>query len=152
MLKEAYPGIELGSVDGFQGREKEAVIVSLVRSNADHEVGFLGEKRRLNGKTSMRPSFPVECTHNARVREDADNGCAVAMTRPKRHLCIVGDSETVGKYVLRKVPPLVRLRWGAVPRQRNFCFLSLVTRDAVSVRAHIMTGWSPLSNTGHAHL
>ncbi|GAB7340135.1 hypothetical protein MBLNU457_6619t2 [Dothideomycetes sp. NU457] len=68
MLKEKFLGIELGSVDGFQGREKEAVIVSLVRSNTEREVGFLGEKRRLN----------------------------VAMTRPKRHLCIVGDAETVG--------------------------------------------------------
>ncbi|KAJ5648607.1 hypothetical protein N7490_004979 [Penicillium lividum] len=69
MLREKYPGLELGSVDGFQGREKEAVVVSLVRSNEEHEVGFLGEKRRLN----------------------------VAMTRPKRHLCICGDSDTISR-------------------------------------------------------
>lgn len=58
-LKEDYPAIELGSVDGFQGREKEAVVLSLVRSNAQGEVGFLGEKRRLNG---MSPSLaPIRC-------------------------------------------------------------------------------------------
>lgn len=67
LLKDSFPGLELGSVDGFQGREKEAVVLSLVRSGG--EVGFLGEKRRLN----------------------------VAMTRPKRHLCVVGDSETIAK-------------------------------------------------------
>ncbi|KAK6193498.1 hypothetical protein LQW54_012393 [Pestalotiopsis sp. IQ-011] len=68
-LKDAFPGIELGSVDGFQGREKEAVILTLVRSNSEGEVGFLGEKRRLN----------------------------VAMTRPKRSLTVIGDSDTVKK-------------------------------------------------------
>lgn len=56
-LREKFPGIELGTVDGFQGREKEAVVVSLVRSNEEHEVGFLGEKRRLNGMLLSLP-FP----------------------------------------------------------------------------------------------
>jgi DNA polymerase alpha-associated DNA helicase A len=46
--REEFRGVELGSVDGFQGREKEAVVVSLVRSGGD--VGFLAEKRRLNGQ------------------------------------------------------------------------------------------------------
>ncbi|KAF5384145.1 hypothetical protein D9615_003261 [Tricholomella constricta] len=68
LLRPLYgTALEIGSVDGMQGREKEAVIISLVRSNETREVGFLKEKRRLN----------------------------VAMTRAKRHLCVVGDSSTV---------------------------------------------------------
>ncbi|CAE6428981.1 unnamed protein product [Rhizoctonia solani] len=69
ILRPTYPELEIGTVDGMQGREKDAVILSLVRSNDKREVGFLKEKRRLN----------------------------VAMTRPRRHLCVVGDSSTVEK-------------------------------------------------------
>ncbi|NWX17947.1 SMBP2 protein, partial [Aegotheles bennettii] len=72
MLREhlchRHPELEVKSVDGFQGREKEAVILSLVRSNRKGEVGFLAEDRRIN----------------------------VAVTRARRHVAIVCDSRTVG--------------------------------------------------------
>ena len=41
-LQEEYPDLEIQSVDGFQGREKEAVIISLVRSNGCEDLGFIG--------------------------------------------------------------------------------------------------------------
>lgn len=63
-------GLEIGTVDGLQGREKEAVVVSLVRSNEAGEVGFLAELRRLN----------------------------VALTRARRHLTVVGDSATLAHH------------------------------------------------------
>lgn len=66
-LAKQYPDLEIGSVDGFQGREKEAILISLVRSNSQHEVGFLSENRRTN----------------------------VALTRARRNLVVIGDSETV---------------------------------------------------------
>jgi superfamily I DNA and/or RNA helicase len=61
------PQVEIDSVDGFQGREKEAVLVSLVRSNPEGEIGFLADVRRTN----------------------------VALTRARRKLIVVGDSATI---------------------------------------------------------
>ncbi|NWZ74603.1 SMBP2 protein, partial [Acrocephalus arundinaceus] len=67
-LCHSHPELEIKSVDGFQGREKEAVILSFVRSNRKGEVGFLAEERRIN----------------------------VAVTRARRQVAVVCDSHTVG--------------------------------------------------------
>jgi superfamily I DNA and/or RNA helicase len=63
-----FDHLEIDTVDGFQGREKEAVVMSMVRSNEIGEVGFLSDARRMN----------------------------VALTRAKRKLILVGDSATLG--------------------------------------------------------
>jgi superfamily I DNA and/or RNA helicase len=64
------PGLEIDSVDGFQGREKEALIISLVRSNPEGQIGFLSDVRRMN----------------------------VAMTRARRKLIIIGNSATLSTH------------------------------------------------------
>jgi len=60
-------GLEIGTVDAFQGREKEAVLVDLVRANAAGALGFLTDVRRMN----------------------------VALTRARRFLTVVGHGTTL---------------------------------------------------------
>lgn len=67
--KEILPaGLRVSTIDSFQGQEKKNIIVSLVRSNEEGEIGFLKDYRRMN----------------------------VAITRAKEHLVVIGDSATIG--------------------------------------------------------
>ncbi|MGB3547946.1 MAG: AAA domain-containing protein [Saprospiraceae bacterium] len=67
---EALAGLPLTikTIDGFQGRERDLVYISLVRSNGNQEIGFLKDYRRMN----------------------------VALTRARKKLVVVGDSSTIG--------------------------------------------------------
>ena len=64
------PGVEVDSVDGFLGCEKEAVVISLVRSNTKGELAILTDTRRMN----------------------------VALTRARRKLIVFGDSSTLANH------------------------------------------------------
>lgn len=62
--------ISINTVDGFQGQERDVIIISLVRSNEEGNIGFLRDLRRMN----------------------------VAMTRARMKLIIIGDVETLTRH------------------------------------------------------
>ena len=62
--------LTVNTVDGFQGQERDVIFISLVRANADGQIGFLGDLRRMN----------------------------VAITRARMKLVILGEAETLARH------------------------------------------------------
>ena len=69
-LKAFADLITIDTVDGFQGQERDLMLISLTRSNESGEIGFLADERRMN----------------------------VAITRAKRKLILIGDSSTLAQH------------------------------------------------------
>ena len=73
-LLEYQKYININTVDGFQGQERDVMYLSMVRSNDRNEIGFLSDVRRMN----------------------------VALTRAKKKLVVIGDSATLGSHAFYK--------------------------------------------------
>lgn len=66
--------ISVKTIDGFQGEERDVIYISLVRSNAESEIGFLSDIRRMN----------------------------VALTRARKKLVVIMDTSTIGNHPFYK--------------------------------------------------
>ena len=66
--------LSVNTVDGFQGQERDVIMISLVRANDEGQIGFLRDLRRMN----------------------------VAITRARMKLIILGNSETMGRHKFYK--------------------------------------------------
>ena len=69
-FKPFRPLITVNTVDGFQGQERDVILISLVRANEDGQIGFLNDLRRMN----------------------------VAITRARMKLIILGDASTLTRH------------------------------------------------------
>ncbi|WP_020529485.1 AAA domain-containing protein [Flexithrix dorotheae] len=69
-LKVFSDFVDINSIDGFQGQERDIIYISLVRSNEKNVIGFLNDIRRLN----------------------------VALTRARKKLVVIGDSSTLSNH------------------------------------------------------
>lgn len=62
--------VSVNTVDGFQGQERDVIVISMVRDNDEGQIGFLGDLRRMN----------------------------VAITRARMKLIVIGNSETLTRH------------------------------------------------------
>ncbi|KAL5197748.1 hypothetical protein ABZP36_001260 [Zizania latifolia] len=87
LRQQLYKEIEVASVDSFQGREKDYIILSCVRSNEHQGIGFLNDPRRLNVALT-RARYGIVILGNPKVLSKQPLWNSL-LTHYKEHECLV---------------------------------------------------------------
>ncbi|CAI5954940.1 unnamed protein product [Closterium sp. NIES-64] len=95
--------VEVNTVDGFQGRECDVVVVSTVRSNSSRSIGFVADPRRLNVAIT-RARHALWVVGDAHTLQRGDNMWAQLVQDAERRGCLVeaGSNEGLARAVERR--------------------------------------------------
>ncbi|KAN0000214.1 hypothetical protein ACTFIZ_000638 [Dictyostelium cf. discoideum] len=99
---KGYPNVEVSTIDGFQGKEKDFVIFSSVRAHSGHSIGFLSDIRRMNvGLTRAKYSMII-LGNSSLLSNNDDWGNLVNDIRQTNNCYFPISSKSIDKGVLEK--------------------------------------------------
>ncbi|KAJ3412141.1 hypothetical protein HDV05_001179 [Chytridiales sp. JEL 0842] len=115
MRKELYKDIEVASVDAFQGREKDYIILTCVRSNDNQGIGFLADPRRLNVALT-RAKYGMMILGNPKVLAKNPLWYELLLHYKEKDLLVDGTLNNMKPSVMKLPRP--SKKWNIDPRRR----------------------------------